>query len=61
MVDVLLQSGKIKKMNMRYARIFEKLGKGIIWTGEIKAHEVSEDEKPKRRGRPPKAKEVIEE
>lgn len=61
MVDVLLQSGKIKKMNMRYARIFEKLGKGIIWTGEIKSSEIIEDERPKRRGRPPKAKEVIEE
>lgn len=33
-VDVLLMSGKIKKMESRYARIFVKLGKGIIYTDE---------------------------
>lgn len=34
-VQVLLHSGKIKKMSMQHARIFERLGKGIIYTPEI--------------------------
>lgn len=34
-VSVLLHTGKIKKMSEQHAKIFVRLGKGIIYTPEI--------------------------